>query len=182
MNRAAVLRGYYAATLVFVLLDYVFDVNVRLSFLDAWPAARILYYLLCFACFAIIAWHPAWSLLVGTLESLLALSLLIITMGVRVMTVERCAIDRRRGPGHARRDSELRHRGRRRVDLVGARPVCAAPGRRSPQVTASAGIVRRKASNTPKTAGSSQNLRPFRDSNPSKLRFRYAAANLYSRR
>ena len=87
MNRLTVLRGYYAATLVFVVLDYFFNVNVRLSFLDAWPAARALYYLLCFACLALIVWRPAWSLLVGTVESLLALSLLIIGMGVRVMTV-----------------------------------------------------------------------------------------------
>jgi hypothetical protein len=32
-------------------------------------------------------WQPRWSLCIGTLESLLALSLLIVTMGVRVMTM-----------------------------------------------------------------------------------------------
>ena len=83
----ALLRIYYAATLAFVLLDYLLNVNIRLAFLEAWPAARALYYLLCFACLALIIWRPQWSLWIGTIESLLALSLLIVTMGVRVMTI-----------------------------------------------------------------------------------------------
>ena len=32
-------------------------------------------------------WRPVWSLWIGTLESMLSLSLLIGTMGVRVMTM-----------------------------------------------------------------------------------------------
>lgn len=84
---AGLLHIYYAATLVFVLLDYLLSINIRLAFLDAWPAARALYYLLCFACLALMIWRPRWSLWIGTIESLLALSLLIVTMGVRVMTI-----------------------------------------------------------------------------------------------
>ncbi len=84
---ARLLRIYYAATLLFVVLDYFLHINVRLAFLDAWPEMRVLYYLLCFVCLGLILWRPGWSLWIGTIESLLALSLLILTMGVRVMTV-----------------------------------------------------------------------------------------------
>jgi len=87
VNSISLLRAYYAATLLFVLLDYALGISVRVSFFDALPVARMLYYLLCFVCLALIVWRPGWALLVGTVESLLALSLLIIAMGVRVMTI-----------------------------------------------------------------------------------------------
>ena len=80
-------RIYYAGTLLFVILDYFLNINVRLAFLEAWPEIRALYYLLCFACLGLMIWHPGWSLWIGTVESMLALSLLIVTMGVRVMTM-----------------------------------------------------------------------------------------------
>jgi len=81
------LRIYYAATLLFVILDYFLNINVRLAFLETWPEMRALYYLLCFVCLGLMTWKPAWSLWIGTIESLLSLSLLILTMGVRVMTM-----------------------------------------------------------------------------------------------
>jgi hypothetical protein len=81
------LRVYYAATLLFVILDYFLNINVRLAFLEAWPEMRALYYLLCFACLGLMFWRPAWNLWIGTTESMLSLSLLIVTMGVRVMTM-----------------------------------------------------------------------------------------------
>jgi hypothetical protein len=84
---ANLLRIYYAGTLLFVILDYFMNINVRLAFLEAWPEMRALYYLLCFACLGLMIWRPAWSLWIGTIESMLALSLLILTMGVRVMTM-----------------------------------------------------------------------------------------------
>ncbi len=84
---ANLLRIYYAGTLLFVILDYFMNINVRLAFLQAWPEMRALYYLLCFACLGLMIWRPAWSLWIGTIESMLALSLLIVTMGVRVTTM-----------------------------------------------------------------------------------------------
>lgn len=84
---ASLLRIYYAATLLFVILDYFWNINVRLAFLEAWPEMRILYYLLCFVCLGLIIWRPGWGLWIGTIESMLSLSLLIVTMGVRVMTI-----------------------------------------------------------------------------------------------
>ena len=41
MNVARVLPWYYAATALFLILDYVFDINVRVAFLESLPAARI---------------------------------------------------------------------------------------------------------------------------------------------
>ncbi len=81
------MRFYYAATLLFVILDYFFSINVRLAFLEAWPEMRALYYCLCFGCLGLMIMRPGWSLWIGTIESMLALSVLIVTMGVRVMSM-----------------------------------------------------------------------------------------------
>ena len=87
LKSVQLLRIYYAATLLFIVLDYFLHINVRLAFLEAWPEMRALYYLLCFACLGLMLWKPGWSLWIGTIESMLSLSLLIVVMGVRVMTV-----------------------------------------------------------------------------------------------
>jgi hypothetical protein len=81
------LRLYYAATAVFLLLDYALGINVRMAPLEAYPDWRALYYLFCFGCLGLMLWRPAWTDWIATLESLLTLSMLIISMGVRVMTV-----------------------------------------------------------------------------------------------
>ena len=92
-NGTFFLRLYYAATALFLLLDYVFDINVRVAFLDHWPGWRFLYYAFCFAIFAAIAWRPMLAGLLGVAESLLTLIALILTMAVRVMVVTDEMID-----------------------------------------------------------------------------------------
>lgn len=84
---AKMLQIYYAATAVFLVLDYLFGINVRLASLDAFPGWRAFYYAVCFACLGLMIWRPVWSTWVATSESLITLSMLIITMGTRVMTV-----------------------------------------------------------------------------------------------
>jgi hypothetical protein len=81
------ITGYYGATVVFVVLDYFLDFNIRLMFLDAWPGWRALYYAVCLGIFALMLRRPAWSSYIGAAESLLTLSLLIIAMGIRVIVV-----------------------------------------------------------------------------------------------
>jgi hypothetical protein len=76
---------YYAATAVFVLLDLVLDVNVRVAFLESLPWARAGYYGVCFACLGVILWRPPSAVLVGAFESLVTLSALIIHFGMRVL-------------------------------------------------------------------------------------------------
>lgn len=80
-------RIYYAATAAFLLLDFGIDVNVRVAFLEPWPVWRLLYYLFCFGCLALIIMRPALTTLVTTVESLMTLSALILHMGVRVRRV-----------------------------------------------------------------------------------------------
>ncbi len=80
------LRLYYMATAVFLVLDYLFGINIRLAALDAFPVWRAIYYVFCFVCLSLIWWRPLLSRWVGTIESLFTLVLLIVTMGVRVMT------------------------------------------------------------------------------------------------
>ena len=85
MFRDRILTWYYAATALFVLLDYGLSVNVRVAFLEPFPVARLVYYLVCFACLALMLWRPAWATLIGTIESLVMLVALIFNMAVRVM-------------------------------------------------------------------------------------------------
>jgi hypothetical protein len=80
-------RVYYLATAIFLLLDFGADVNVRVAFLDPWPAWRMVYYLFCFTCLGLIVWRPALTTVVSTAESLITLSALILYMGARVLTL-----------------------------------------------------------------------------------------------
>jgi len=83
----AVIKAYYAATALFLLLDYGFGVNVRLAFLDAWPAWRAAYYGFCFACLGLSVWRPTLATPVTTVESLVALIALILSMGARIFSM-----------------------------------------------------------------------------------------------
>jgi hypothetical protein len=83
INRA--LSWYYAATLVFVVLDFGFNVNIRVAFLETMPLVRTAYYGVCFACFALIVWRPSWSTLIGTVESLITVVALILSMGIHIL-------------------------------------------------------------------------------------------------
>lgn len=85
MNVSRILPWYYAGTALFLLLDYGLGVNVRLAFLEPFPAARLAYYGICFICLALMLWRPGWTTLVGTFESLVTLVALIFGMAVRVM-------------------------------------------------------------------------------------------------
>lgn len=88
---------YYAATAVFLVLDYAAGINVRLAFLDTLPALRAAYYGVCFGCLALMTWRPAWTVFVAAFESLVTLSALIISMGVRIMVVTDQMIETGRG-------------------------------------------------------------------------------------
>ena len=81
----AVLIAYYAGTLVFLLLDYWAGLNVRVAFLEPFPAWRAAYYGVCFFCLVLVVWRPAWSVIVGAFESLVTLCALIISFGMRAL-------------------------------------------------------------------------------------------------
>lgn len=86
MNRN-ILRAYYAATAVFVAMDYGFDINVRAAFLESAPGLRVGFYAVLFVCLALTIWRPAWTNVVGLVESVITLAALIINMGLRSMMV-----------------------------------------------------------------------------------------------
>ncbi len=85
--------AYYAGTVVFVLLDYLLDFNVRLAFLERWPTFRALYYVVCFGLFVLIWRYPAWTNTIAAAESLITISALIIAMGLRVVIVSDAMIE-----------------------------------------------------------------------------------------
>lgn len=87
-NRSAaanVLLLYYAATAVFLVLDFAVGFNVRLSFLEPYPEARLAYYGICFFCLGMMIWRPASTELIGAFESLITLVALIFAMGMRTL-------------------------------------------------------------------------------------------------
>ena len=82
-----VLLIYYAATVVFLVLDYGFDLNIRIAALDAFPTMRAGYYLVIFGCLGLMLWRPAWSTAIGVVESLATLVSLIMNTALRSMVV-----------------------------------------------------------------------------------------------
>ena len=82
-----VLQAYYAATIVFLMLDYGAGVNVRVAALQSFPELRAGYYLVIFACLGLVIWRPAWSTAVGVVESLATIVALIFTVALRSMFV-----------------------------------------------------------------------------------------------
>ncbi len=85
MTAERLIPWYYAASVVFLLLDFGADINVRVAFLEPWPAARGAYYAVCLACLGLMLWRPGWAVLIGSFESLVTLVALILGMAVRVM-------------------------------------------------------------------------------------------------
>ncbi len=85
MSSRALLRLYYAATALFLVLDVVAGVNVRIAFFDDEPVLRAGYYFFCFACLGVTLRWPGLTEIVGAFESLVALAALIVSFGARVM-------------------------------------------------------------------------------------------------
>ena len=86
-------RLYYFATVIFVLIDYVLGVNLRIAFLEPYPVARILYYGACFGCLVLIVLRPRWAAIVGGVESLIALMALTVSIMSRILVVTDEMID-----------------------------------------------------------------------------------------
>ena len=89
-----VLLAYYAATVLFLMLDFRFGINVRAAAFEAYPGYRTLYYVALFGCLAAILWRPAWSTAIGVVESLIVLVALIVNMALRTMIFTDAMLDR----------------------------------------------------------------------------------------
>jgi hypothetical protein len=78
---ALFVRGVYLSTPLFVAVDYLYGVNLRIPFLDALPGAKALYYAAAFGCGILSLLHPRRTSAIGFGESLINISLLILSTG-----------------------------------------------------------------------------------------------------
>lgn len=78
---------YYAATLLFLFLDYGADISLRLTFLDGLPAWRLAYYAFLIGCFVLMLKWPQWENVIGLVESVVTVAGIIIATGMRVILV-----------------------------------------------------------------------------------------------
>jgi len=77
-TRYSIPRLYYFVTPAFILLDYVWGINVRAAVLDEMPLYKNLYYGLCILCGVIVFVRPRLSALVALAESSVILLLTLV--------------------------------------------------------------------------------------------------------
>jgi hypothetical protein len=75
---AALIRGYYFITPVFLLVDLTAGMNVRAAGLEHHPVYKILYYLFCGGCYFGMRARPDWTGLIARYESAINLGVLVI--------------------------------------------------------------------------------------------------------
>jgi hypothetical protein len=80
-------RWYYYATPLFILLDYLAGINVRVSALDAMPLYKYAYYGFCILCALCIYISPKYSPVVALFESAINYVLMILLL---LMPYVRC--------------------------------------------------------------------------------------------
>lgn len=79
-KRHFIAKWYYYATPLFILLDYFWGINVRVSALDAMPLYKNLYYGFCILCALFIYISPRYSPIVALLESAINYVLMILLL------------------------------------------------------------------------------------------------------
>jgi len=79
-NRYFIAKWYYYATPLFILLDYLLGINVRVSALDTMPFHKNAYYGFCILCGLCIYISPRFSPLVALLESAINYILMILLL------------------------------------------------------------------------------------------------------
>lgn len=72
-------RAVYWSTPLFMALDYVYGVSLRVPFGDAMPGAKAVYYLADVVCGIAVAVRPRWTAAVGLAESTANITLLIVS-------------------------------------------------------------------------------------------------------
>jgi hypothetical protein len=71
---------YYFASVLFLLIDWLTDANVRAVGFAAYPTLRMVYYLVCLLCGMVVRLLPAWSAPVTLAESTVNITALIISV------------------------------------------------------------------------------------------------------
>ena len=98
MNTRQIMLGYYVATAVFLLLDLMLGINIRIAFLDSAPVLRWGYYGICFVCLALMLSRPNWTIVIAAVESLVTLVALILSFGIRTMLMTGAMLEGRASP------------------------------------------------------------------------------------
>jgi hypothetical protein len=84
---AFLVRAAYWSTPLFVALDLLYGVSLRVPFLDALPGAKGIYYAADLGCAVVIATRPRWTAAVGFAESVVNISLLVVSTGAAYLGV-----------------------------------------------------------------------------------------------
>ncbi|MHC4088269.1 MAG: hypothetical protein ACYSU5_24150 [Planctomycetota bacterium] len=79
-NRYFIPKWYYYATPIFILLDYLAGINIRVSALDAMPLYKYAYYGFCILCGLCIYIFPRYSPAVALFESAINYVLMILLL------------------------------------------------------------------------------------------------------
>jgi hypothetical protein len=90
-------RAYYLATPLFLLLDLVGGVSVRVSFLDPSPTLKVAYYVVAFACGVAMTRWPQHAGRLGLVESGANIILVVLGVGISYLAL----MDAAEGPGLA---------------------------------------------------------------------------------
>jgi len=91
------LLTYYGATVLFLLLDVLFGLNVRIAFFEASIPFRAGYYAICFVCLTLMLWRPRWTAIIAAFESLVALVALIVSFGTRAILISDAMLEGHEG-------------------------------------------------------------------------------------
>jgi len=78
--RNSIARWYFYITPLFILLDYILGVNVRISALDSMPLYKNLYYGFCILCGVCMYIVPRYSAVVALLES--SINFMMLVLGI----------------------------------------------------------------------------------------------------
>jgi hypothetical protein len=73
-------KWYYYATPLFILLDYLLGINIRVSALDAMPLYKNVYYGFCIICALCIYILPKYSPIVALFESAISILIMILLL------------------------------------------------------------------------------------------------------
>jgi hypothetical protein len=84
---ALFIRAVYWSTPLFVALDLLYGVSLRIPFLDFMPGAKAVYYAADLACAIAITARPRWTAAIGLAESTLTIALLVLSTGAAYLTV-----------------------------------------------------------------------------------------------
>ena len=78
--RNSIVRWYFYLTPLFILLDYIWGVNVRVSALDSWPVYKNLYYGFCILCGVCMYIVPVYSAVVTLFESIINFGMIVFSI------------------------------------------------------------------------------------------------------